>query len=156
MRSMARASKKFISKIFLITIMLACRSGYASDISPVGLWKTMDDQTGEARGLIRITETNGKYQGRIEKIFPKPGDEANPRCQKCEGARHNQPIIGMEILWGLTKQGETYQGGQILDPETGKTYQVRITPGKGGKTLDVRGFIGFSLLGRSQTWIREE
>ena len=69
---------------------------------------------------MRIREVNGQYEGRIEKIFPKPGDEPNPKCDKCAGVRHEQPVIGMTILWDLTKQGDEYQGGQILDPENGK------------------------------------
>jgi uncharacterized protein (DUF2147 family) len=124
--------------------------------SPVGLWRTLDDHTGKPRGLVRIMEINGEYQGRVEKSFPKPGEPPNPTCEKCEGTRRNQPIIGMIILWGLTKQGDDYQGGEILDPETGKIYGAKIKLQDGGKNLDVRGFIGFSLLGRSQTWVREE
>jgi len=147
-----------MSQYFLIavTVILAWSMAHAADLTPLGLWKTIDDETGKPRGLVRITETKGEYLGRVEKTFPKPGEDPNPKCEKCEGAKLNQPVIGMTILWGLTKQGDEYRGGEILDPENGKVYRARIKVEDGGKKLDVRGFIGFSLFGRSQTWIREE
>jgi uncharacterized protein (DUF2147 family) len=149
---------KTTRKFFLILFILAATWSniHPAEPSPVGLWQTIDDHTGKPRGLVRITEANGEYQGRVEKTFPKPGEDPSPKCEKCEGARRNQPVIGMTIVWGLKKQGDEYQGGEILDPENGKIYRVRIKLEDGGKKLDVRGFIGFSLFGRSQTWIREE
>jgi len=129
---------------------------FAADLSsPVGLWKTIDDNSGKPGGLIRI-EQDGHYQGKIEKIFPDPGEDANPKCVKCEGPRRNQPVIGLVFMWGLTKQGDEYQGGEILDPKTGKIYRAKLRLEDGGKKLNVRGFIGFSLLGRTQVWHREE
>jgi uncharacterized protein (DUF2147 family) len=110
----------------------------------------------QAAGTGRITEVNGQYQGRLEKTFPQLGEDPNPKCDMCSGSRRHQPVIGMTILWGLTKQGEEYQGGEILDPENGKTYRAKMKLEDGGKTLHVRGFIGISLLGRTQVWIREE
>jgi uncharacterized protein (DUF2147 family) len=142
--------------VLLIILVLINSAAHAANLSPLGLWKTIDDTTGEPRGLVRIREINGQYEGRIEKIFPKPGDELNPKCDKCVGVRHDQPVIGMTILWDLTKQGEEYQGGQILDPENGKIYRARMKLIDDGQKLDVRGFIGFSLFGRSQIWIRAE
>ena len=128
----------------------------ASELSPVGLWKTIDDNTGKPRGLVRIMEVNGEYQGKVEKIFTAPGEDPDPKCEKCNGARRNRPVIGMTILWGLKKQGDEYEGGEILDPESGKVYRARMKlDGEGGK-LSVRGFIGFALLGRTQTWVRDE
>ena len=140
----------------LMILILAALAAHAAEPSPVGLWRTIDDNTGKPRGLVRIIETNGEYQGRVEKTFPKPGEDANPKCEKCEGARRDQPVIGMTILWGLKKQGEEYNGGEILDPENGKIYRARLKLDDGGKKLDVRGFIGFSLFGRSQIWVRQE
>ena len=156
--STATTLKKTMGKYFLITLilMLGSSTAYAAEFTPVGLWRTIDDQTGKPRGLVRITEANGEYQARVEKTFPKPGEDSNPKCEKCEGARQNKPVIGMTILWGLKKQGDEYQGGEILDPENGKVYRATIKLKDGGKKLDVRGFIGFSLFGRSQTWLREE
>ncbi len=147
-----------MSKYLLIPViyLLTSAAAYGTEFTPAGLWRTIDDQTGKPRGLVRITEVNGEYQARVEKTFPKPGEVSNPKCEKCGGARQNQPVVGMTILWGLTKQGDEYRGGEILDPENGKIYRARIKLEDGGKKLDVRGFIGFSLFGRSQTWLREE
>jgi uncharacterized protein (DUF2147 family) len=148
--------KGFRRQFRLGTILIVVYStAYAAELSPAGLWKTIDDSTGQPSGLVRIREVNGQYEGKVEKIFPKPGEEPNPKCEKCEGSRRNQPVIGMTILWGLTKQGDEYQGGEILDPENGKVYRARMRFLESGKKLDVRGFIGFSLIGRSQIWIRE-
>jgi uncharacterized protein (DUF2147 family) len=129
---------------------------HANEPSPAGLWKTIDDSSGQVKGLVRIREANGRFEGKIEKIFPKPGDDPAPKCDKCDGKRKNQPVLGMTILWGLAKQTEDYQGGEILDPENGKVYRAKMTLLVGGKKLEVRGFIGVSLFGRSQIWLREE
>ena len=140
----------------LILLIIAWTATFASELSPVGLWKTIDDNTGKPRGLVRIMEVNGENRGKVEKIFPKPGEDRDPKCEKCDGERHNQPVIGMTILWGLKKAGDEYQGGEILDPENGKVYRARMKLDGGGGELSVRGFIGFSLLGRTQTWMREQ
>ena len=144
-------------RLFLVFILLvpASRLG-AAEPSPVGLWKTIDDSSGQPKGLVRIREVNGQFEGKVEKAFPKPGEDPAPKCDKCGGPRHNQPVLGMTILWGLTKQGDEYQGGEILDPETGKIYRAKMKLTDSAKKLEVRGFIGFSLLGRSQIWLREE
>jgi uncharacterized protein (DUF2147 family) len=140
-----------------ITLMALSLPVYAADVSsPVGLWKTIDDNSGKPGGLIRIEEVNGSYQGRIEKIFPEPGEDPNPKCVKCEGPRQNQPVIGLTFMWGLTKQGDEYQGGEILDPKSGKVYRAKLKLEDEGKKLNVRGFIGFSLFGRTQVWYREQ
>ncbi len=129
---------------------------YGAELSPAGLWKTVDDRTGQVKGLVRIVDSNGQFEGKIDKIFPKPGDNPAPKCEKCDGPQHNQPVLGLTFLWGFTKQGDEYQGGEILDPESGKIYQAKMKLIDGGKKLEVRGFIGFSLFGRTQTWLREE
>src|ERR1700757_1470017 len=85
----------------------------AGELSPVGLWKTIDDNTGKPRGLVRIMDVNGEYRGTVEKIFLKPGEDPDPRCEKCDGTQHNQPVIGMTILWGLTKQGADFKGARF-------------------------------------------
>ncbi len=140
-----------------LTLALVLSSSDASDLSsPVGLWTTIDDNSGKPGGLVRIALVDGKYEGKIEKIFPKPNEDPNPRCVKCDGVRRNQPVIGMTFMWGLTRQGDEYNGGEILDPRTGRIYRAKLTLEDGGKRLNVRGFIGFSLLGRSQVWLREE
>ena len=140
----------------LLVLAVLCPSALAAEPSVTGLWRTIDDSTGKPRGLVRITEASGQYQGRLEKTFPQPGEDPNPKCDKCTGSRRNQPVVGMTILWGMIKQGEEYQGGEILDPENGKIYRAKMRLEDGGKALHVRGFIGISLLGRTQVWMREE
>ena len=130
---------------------------HAADFSsPVGKWMTIDDKSGKPGGLIRIEQVAGQYQGWIEKIFPDPDEDPNPKCVYCEGERKNKPVVGLNFMWGLTKQGDEYRGGEILDPRSGKIYRARMKLADGGKKLDVRGFIGFSVLGRSQVWNRVE
>jgi uncharacterized protein (DUF2147 family) len=151
----------FIRRIayrFLFALVLILHAGPlgATESSPAGLWKTIDDQSGKPKGLVRIREVNGQYEGKIEKIFPAPGDDPVPKCERCDGARRNQPVLGLTFMWGLTKQGDEYQGGEILDPESGKIYRAKMKLVDGGKKLEVRGFLGVSLFGRSQTWLREE
>ena len=140
----------------LVVLSLIAGCVYADAGSPVGLWRSVDDKTGRERALIRIVENNGVYEGRIEKIFSQSDDDPQHLCRKCEGARKDQPILGMTILWGLRKDGDQYAGGEILDAKEGKTYRCNIKVIEGGRKLEVRGFIGVSLFGRSQTWNREE
>lgn len=131
-------------------------AAYAEDASPVGLWKNIDDVSGKPRALIRITESDGTLQGRIEKVFPAPNEEQNPKCEKCEGENKNAPVTGLVILTGLVKDGDEYAGGQILDPDNGNVYSSSIRVIDSGKRLSVRGYIGMPMLGRSQTWVRQE
>jgi uncharacterized protein (DUF2147 family) len=151
-----RTRGRFIGLFFMTVVLLPAFLLYGADPSPVGLWKTIDDSSGQPKGLVRIREVNGQFEGKIEKIFPKPGDDPAPKCDKCDGARRNQPVLGMTFLWGLMKQGDEYQGGEILDPENGKIYRAKMKLADSGKKLEVRGFIGVSLFGRSQVWLREE
>ena len=127
----------------------------ADEMSPVGLWKNIDDKTGKPKALIRISETNGVLEGKIEKLFRPAEQDQHPLCVKCEGALKDQPIIGMAFLSGLKKSGDEYSGGQIVDPENGAVYKSKMTLSDGGRKLTVRGYIGVPMLGRSQVWIRE-
>jgi len=144
--------------LLVVLSLVAASSGsvLAEAGSPVGLWRTVDDRTGKERALVRIVENNGVYQGLVEKIFPQPDDDPDHLCRNCEGARKDQPIMGMTILWGLKKDGEQYSGGEILDAKEGKIYRCKMKLVEGGRKLEVRGYIGVSLFGRSQTWGREE
>jgi uncharacterized protein (DUF2147 family) len=124
--------------------------------SPVGIWRTMDDKTGKEKSLVRIVEVNGELRGTIERLIRAPGEDPNPHCEKCPRDKKGQPVIGMMIITGLRRHGNEYAGGEILDPANGKTYQCRMWTSDSGKKLNVRGFIGVSLLGRTQVWLREE
>lgn len=149
---------KLSSKIIGLALVLCANLAFAS--SPAGLWKTIDDKTGKPRSLIRISEADGVYSAVVEKglLATDTGDAV---CDKCTDERKGQKIIGMTIVKGIKeKEGsgaaKEYGGGEILDPDNGKTYKCKMKLSEDGKKLEVRGFIGFSLLGRSQTWLREE
>ena len=135
---------------------LACGGASAQEASPVGLWENIDDETGKPKALIRITQSNGELNGKIEKLFRAPDEEQNPTCDKCEGARKDQPIVGMTILWGMKPEGAEYNGGQILDPANGKVYKSKMSFADSSKKLNVRGYIGMPMLGRTQSWVRAE
>jgi uncharacterized protein (DUF2147 family) len=153
--TMKKMTKKSILMALAATFALSA-SAWADDSSPVGLWKNIDDHSGKVRSLIRITETNGELQGRIEKLFLEPSEDPNPKCTKCQDARKDQPIIGMMFMSGLKKDDDEYTGGQILDPNNGKVYRSKMELIEGGKKLKVRGYIGAPLFGRSQVWLRAE
>jgi uncharacterized protein (DUF2147 family) len=125
--------------------------------TPAGLWKTIDDDGKTEKSLVRIVGTAGVFTGKVEKILE--ADKASAKCEKCEDARKDQPIVGMTIIDGVKQDDEEnslFTGGQILDPNNGKVYKVRLKTVAGGKKLDVRGYIGTPLLGRTQTWVRVE
>lgn len=140
----------------LIAAVLAAPTAWAQNNSPVGLWKTIDDSTGKPRSLVRITESNGVVSGKIEKLLREPNEDQNPVCDKCEGDLKGKPVLGMTILNGLQKDGDSYSGGTVLDPHNGKTYKAKLTVKDEGKKLEMRGYIGAPLFGRTQTWIREQ
>jgi len=140
----------------LIAAVLAAPLAWAQDGSPVGLWKTIDDSSGKPTALIRITENHGELTGKIEKLFRTADEEQNPKCQLCTDARKDQPIVGMTIVSGLKKKGDEYTGGEILDPKNGKVYKSKLTVREGGQKVEVRGYIGMPMFGRSQVWLRQE
>lgn len=124
--------------------------------SIVGRWKTIDDETGKPKSIVEITEKDGAIVGKIEKLFREPTEDQNPKCDKCSGDKKDQLIIGMQILSGLKKDGDNkWSGGDILDPKNGKTYSCKVEIIENGQKLKLRGFIGLSLLGRTQVWQRE-
>ena len=140
----------------LIAMMVAVPAAMAQTASPAGMWKTIDDETGKPKSLVRITDEGGVLTGKIEKLFRPADQDQNPKCGACEGARKDQPLIGMTILSGLKKDGNEYTGGEILDPAKGKVYKSKATLRDGGQKLEVRGYIGAPMFGRSQVWHREQ
>lgn len=143
-------------KTMLATVcFLIPYSLHAADLS--GLWQTTDDRTGKPRSLVRIVENAGEYSAVVEKglLATDTGDAV---CDKCTDERKGQKIVGMTIAKHLkpSSKSNVYEDGEILDPENGKTYKCKMTLSPNGNELEVRGFIGFSLLGRSQTWKRVE
>lgn len=117
-----------------------------------GTWKTIDDQSHQAKSYVEIfKKSNGLYYGKVVKLLVKPED---PNCSLCKGDRKGKPVLGMEVIRGLKKEGDKFTDGSITDPKNGKTYKCTIT--REGNKLNVRGYIGFSLIGRTQTWYKVE
>ena len=135
--------------------MLFATQTFAADSTPVGTWTQVDDATGKPKSIIEITEQpDGTLQGKVMQVlFSDQG--THPVCDKCEGERHNQPVDGMVIMWGVKQDGDAWGGGHILDPNNGKTYKVKLSLKDDGSKLDVRGYIGMPMLGRTQTWLRK-
>ncbi|WP_346837571.1 DUF2147 domain-containing protein [Microbulbifer sp. SAOS-129_SWC] len=113
----------------------------------VGKWRTIDDDTGQAKSIVEIYQRGGKYYGRVVDLLMKPDDTV---CEECEGALKGKKIVGMNIITNMVKKGDTYEGGQILDPNNGKTYDCKFWVE--GNDLKVRGYLGFFY--RTQTWHR--
>ncbi|KQR18288.1 DUF2147 domain-containing protein [Xanthomonas nasturtii] len=144
-------------KTLMVALPLAAASllAQASD-SPVGRWKTIDDETGKPKSVVQIEQAaNGTLSGKVVEIL-QSNNGPNPMCDKCDGALKGKPIKGMTILWGLKADGTAvWGGGSVLDPAKGKTYKAKITLTEGGKKLQMRGYVGIEALGRTQTWVRE-
>jgi len=116
-------------------------------------WQTIDDKTGEKKAIIQLNESNGKVSGKIIKVLNK--EEAKAVCTKCPGSLKNKPIEGLQILSGLKADGNNkWSDGKLVDPESGKTYSGKLTLSDNGQSLDLRGYVGSPLFGRSQTWQR--
>ncbi|HEY4079145.1 MAG TPA: DUF2147 domain-containing protein [Burkholderiaceae bacterium] len=141
-------------------VLVALALGLAAQIAsaqatPVGLWKTIDDDGKTEKSLVRITENGGVLTGSIEKVFDPSRQTAV--CDKCEDDRKNKPIVGLQIIRSVKQDADDkalWTGGQVLDPENGKTYKTRLKPVEGGKKLEMRGYIGFFY--RTQVWVRVE
>lgn len=142
-------------KKYFVACLLFSLGIFAYSQSPIGVWKTIDDKTGKEKSHVKIYETqSGKLQAEVVKILT-PGKE-DAKCTECKGAKKDKPISGMVILWGLEKDNEKrWDDGRILDPNSGKEYDCRITV-KDKNTLEVRGYMGVPTLGRTQTWTRVE
>lgn len=134
-------------------MLLLGLSGHALAATAAGTWKTIDDKSGQPKALVQISEEGGVLTGKVVKLF------ANPEavCDKCDGDKKDKPVVGMTILWGLKKDGsDLWDEGKILDPKEGKIYSSKAKLIDGGSKLEVRGYLGVSLLGRTQTWIRQQ
>ena len=144
--------KKTLSACLLA---MACGTAFAH-ATPAGLWKTIDDETKVEKSLVRISDNGGVLTGKVEKIL---SDKPDAKCVECTDERKGQPVQGMTILRGIKPDANekgSWVGGDILDPNNGKIYKVLLKMADGGKKLDVRGYIGMPMLGRTQTWLRVE
>ena len=139
-----------MKNVFLLLVTLCITSTYAQK-SVLGKWKSIDDETGKALGIVEIYEENGKIYGKIiDILIPK---DRNKTCQNCEGEDKGKPILGLTVIKGLKKDGDEYNGGHILDPKHGKLYKCYLNLENEDK-LKIRGYVGISLFGRTQYWHR--
>ena len=144
-------------KTTLIALALAATAGAAlAQATPVGLWKTIDDETKTEKSQVRITESGGVLIGKIEKVADPTKQDS--KCELCSDDRKDKPVLGMTIIRNAKADADKarWEGGDILDPNNGKVYKLLLKPIDGGKKLEVRGFVGVALLGRTQTWLRIE
>ena len=142
-------------KIALTIAAIAVHTAALAQATPVGLWKTIDDETKTEKSLVRVVDNGGVLSGKIEKLLDPA--KQNDVCDKCSDERKGKPIVGLNIIRNAKLDGDdksVWTGGEILDPNNGKTYRLRLRPHDGGKTLEVRGYIGPFF--RNQTWIRVE
>ena len=135
----------------LAAAALVCSARAAPPVE-VGLWQTISDKTGKPEGYIRIVQAGDELRGTIERGMP--GDDPDELCTKCPGERKNQKKIGMTIISGLHRKDDWWSGGEILDPDNGTLYRCKLRAVDSGRKLEVRGYIGISLFGRTQTWVR--
>lgn len=119
-----------------------------------GVWQQIDPATGKVGALVTFAESRGTFRGFISKLFPDPSDDPNPLCRKCPGAQQDKPVLGLVFIEGMKRTGLAYEGGTILDPESGTLYSANMQLSQDGNTLTVRGYVGIPLLGQSQTWKR--
>jgi uncharacterized protein (DUF2147 family) len=145
----------FPSVIAVVLSMLALSA--MAQVTPVGLWQTISDKDGSVTSEVRITEAGGALSGKIERQL-RSDAKADATCTECKDDRKGQMITGLEIIRGAKKSDgkEVWEGGNIVDPDNGTVYKLKMTPIDGGKKLEVRGFVGFALLGRTQTWVRAQ
>jgi uncharacterized protein (DUF2147 family) len=139
--------------MFKLVLSVVCSFFVFSSVfaqSPVGIWKSIDDEDGKEKSHIEVYEKNGKLHGKIIKLL---SGATITKCDACTGDKKGKSLVGMEILWNLTKSGNTWDDGEILDPKKGKVYSVKVEL-DGKDKLKVRGYLGVSLLGRTQTWYR--
>jgi uncharacterized protein (DUF2147 family) len=146
---------KLVTGLAALLSLLAGGHAIGADLSPLGLWQAVDPDTKQPSGWFAITEQNGAYNGALVKMFPKPGEDPNEVCDKCKDDRKDQPWLGLQIIRGMKPDSDDkYTGGTILDPRDGHVYDAMLTVTPDGQTLVVRGFLGFSLLGRNEYWTR--
>ena len=141
-----------------LSLAVSAVAASAQSASPAGLWKTIDDGTKQEKSLVRIVESGGVFTGRVEKILD-PEAPKDAVCKDCTDERKDKPIVGMTIIRNMKPNADDkalFDGGDILDPKDGKIYKSRMKLVEGGAKLDVRGYIGVPMLGRTQTWTRVE
>jgi uncharacterized protein (DUF2147 family) len=134
--------------VILLVFIFGSQLGWSQ--SPIGLWKNLDDEDGKEKSHIEIYEQNGKLRGKVVKLLPAA---TITKCDACTGSNKGKSLIGMDILWDMKKSGNVWDNGEILDPKKGKVYDCKLEL-DGKDKLKVRGYVGVSMFGRTQTWYR--
>lgn len=140
--------------VLMSVIMAVSAVSFAADQLDGSVWKTIDDKTGNPRATVKFTETNGTLSATIQSLLDK---NAVKVCGKCTGSLKNKPVVGLTVVHGLkasSSDKNTYENGNILDPKSGKTYNLKGALSDNGRTLNLRGYMGVSILGRNQVWQR--
>jgi uncharacterized protein (DUF2147 family) len=151
MISIYRLALRAVVAIFCAFI---AASAYADPPTIEGVWQQIDNGTGYVGGLISFKEKAGSWEGYIVKMYPKPGDPVDPACAGCTDDRKDQPVLGLRLIQNAKRDGLSYEGGTILDPRNGSQYSVQLMLAPDNQTLTVRGYVGLTLFGQSQTWKR--
>lgn len=146
-------AKSTFAVLSSITLALFIETPLAYSASLVGVWQTFSDKTGEAESLIQLTESNGRIDGKVMQVFSPPSDTSTPLCEACTGTNKDKPVVGMTILHAMVSADPAYAQGDILDPEDGQHYKCKLHL-ISDSVLEVRGYLGVSLFGRTQTWKR--
>jgi uncharacterized protein (DUF2147 family) len=141
-----------MTRLFTLLCSFAAATAFAQ--TPTGVWKSIDDATGKEKAIIRITEANGIFTAKIEKLLDPAKQDST--CDECTDERKGKPVVGLTIMRNVKKGESHWEGGDILDAANGKVYRVRLTPSADNKKLDVRGYMGAPMFGRTQTWLRVE
>lgn len=148
------SKRVFLASVLSLVFVFALGTAYAAP-SVEGQWKTVDDKTHKPKGIVQLWVSNGVLYGKLVDRFKENIQNPEDTCTKCTGNLKGKPIIGLVFLYGLKMNSDgSWSGGSIVDPETGKIYKCSVNISPDGKELHVRGYIGVSLLGRTQTWYR--
>ena len=141
-------------RLAVLALLAAFSSGALAQSTPAGLWKTFSDRNGQADGLVRIVEVDGHYEATVQAVFSPPAASPHPLCELCPGELKDKPVIGLKIMRDLRPDGDAW-AGEILDPDDGNLYRCKVRLLDGGRKLEVRGYVGLPIFGRTEVWQRE-
>ena len=142
--------KKTLLSVFVLMFLAVSASAQVYKI--VGKWKTIDDKDGSEKSIVNIFKaSNGKYYGKVEKLFKEP----NKKCTECEGENKDKPVLGMTVLNNMVEKDGTLSGGTIIDPANGKVYKCNVSLDANTGKLKVRGSLDKrGVIGRTQHWVK--